>query len=151
MYVDRVITLKIGDPNVCPNREGRSFSDNYVTDKEFVIQCCPNFIYQNGQCEECPPGKFGWDCLNPCIGNYYGLQCQYRCRCKGNMKCHPIYGCVCNDGFTGKNCSDVCPAGRYGLNCSEECFCPQDAQCDSVNGNCLCPAGWFGNHCTKGK
>lgn len=46
---------------------------------------------------------------------------------------------------------EVCSAGRYGFNCSEECSCAHDATCNSVTGVCLCPAGWFGDHCIKGK
>ncbi|CAC5396930.1 MEGF10_11 [Mytilus coruscus] len=157
-YVDRVITLKIGDPNVCPKTV--KSSNLSVTQKEFDIECCPDYIYQNRTCEDgyyiakcvsaaCPPGKFGQDCSVPCLDNYYGVQCKKMCNCTGNTKCDPIHGCVCYDGFTGKHCLKVCPTGRYGVNCNEECFCAHDAKCDPVTGVCLCPAGWFGDHCTK--
>ncbi|OPL21020.1 multiple 11-like epidermal growth factor-like domains protein, partial [Mytilus galloprovincialis] len=44
---------------------------------------------------------------------------------------------------------EACPSGTNGLNCKEECFCAHDAECDPVTGDCLCTAGWYGNHCTK--
>ncbi|CAC5370286.1 unnamed protein product [Mytilus coruscus] len=146
-YIDIVITLKTGDPHVCPKLV--KISNPSVTQKELDIECCPDYIYQNRQCEACPPGKFGQDCSLTCLNNYYGVQCKQMCNCTGNKKCDPIHGCVCYEGFTGKFCKDVCPTGRYGVNCNEECFCAQDAKCDPVTGVCLCPAGWFGDHCTK--
>ncbi|XP_063447865.1 multiple epidermal growth factor-like domains protein 10 [Mytilus trossulus] len=148
-YVDRVRTLKIGDPNVCPKLVNGS--NVYTFQKEFDIVCCPDYIYQNGKCEACPPGKFGPDCTLPCLTNYFGVQCTQMCTCTDNRKCDPRYGCVCNEGFIGKQCLDVCPQGSYGLNCTEECFCAQDAECDPVTGDCFCPAGWFGKHCTESK
>lgn len=146
-YVGRIINLKIGDPNVCPKQV--KISNLSVTQKEFDIECCPNYIYQNRKCEACPSGKFGQDCSLPCLTNYYGVQCKHMCNCTGNTTCDPINGCVCFEGFTGKHCTDACSSGRYGVNCGKECFCAQNAKCDPVTGMCLCPAGWFGNHCTK--
>ncbi|XP_052074010.1 protein draper-like [Mytilus californianus] len=147
VYVDRIITLKIGDPHVCPKPV--KISNPSETQKELDIECCPHYIYQNRKCEACPRGKFGQDCSLSCLRNYYGVQCKQMCSCTGNTKCDPINGCVCYEGYTGKHCIDVCQPGRYGVNCNEECFCAQDAKCDQVTGVCLCPAGWFGVHCTK--
>ncbi|XP_071178090.1 multiple epidermal growth factor-like domains protein 10 [Mytilus edulis] len=65
------------------------------------------------------------------------------------MKCDPVYGCVCNTGFTGTKCSNACRSGSYGVNCSKECFCAHNAECNPVTGDCLCTARWFGNHCTQ--
>lgn len=45
---------------------------------------------------------------------------------------------------------EACPAGTYGMNCGKECVCGENAECDPVTGDCLCFAGWFGDHCTKG-
>ncbi|CAC5368932.1 MEGF10_11 [Mytilus coruscus] len=40
----------------------------------------------------------------------------------------------------------MCPIGKYGINCTGKCLCAQDAKCDSVTGDCVYPAGWFGDN-----
>ncbi|CAC5368933.1 unnamed protein product [Mytilus coruscus] len=146
-YVETImcLTMKRTDPNVCP----RTVNSLTGTQTKFILECCPDYIYQNGKCQACPEGKFGKDCLQPCLPNYHGVQCKKLCNCTDNKKCDPVHGCFCNTGFTGSNCSNACPSGRYGANCSFECFCAHDAECDPVTGDCLCSAGWFGPHCTK--
>ncbi|CAG2246487.1 unnamed protein product [Mytilus edulis] len=93
-----------------------------------------NILYALSKLSACPAGKFGKDCLLPCIGNgdgalWHGVQCRDQCNCTVNQICDPVYGCV------------SCPSGRYGVNCKEECNCTYDAVCDPVTGDCLCPAG----------
>ncbi|CAG2246489.1 unnamed protein product [Mytilus edulis] len=138
----RCTTMKRTDPNVCPRLVNST--GNQV---KLVFDCCPDFSYQNGKCQACPAGKFGRDCLQPCIFNHHGVQCKQTCNCTDNKKCDPIHGCVCDTGYTGSKCSDACPSGTYGVNCKEECFCAHDAECDPVTGDCLCPAG----SCPDGK
>lgn len=52
------------------------------------------------------PGKYGQECSETCLPNYYGRQCKNECNCTGNAKCDPIYGCICYAGFTGTHCLD---------------------------------------------
>ncbi|XP_077978370.1 uncharacterized protein LOC144433859 isoform X2 [Glandiceps talaboti] len=40
-----------------------------------------------------------------------------------------------------------CPDGKYGLFCNEDCICKNGATCHSVNGACICQAGWMGPAC----
>ncbi|CAC5390178.1 unnamed protein product [Mytilus coruscus] len=132
----RCTTLKITDPNVCPRKsEYNLFSSN--------------FIYEEGAGGACPAGRYGFECLQSCVPNWHGVQCNYQCDCTDNKKCDPVHGCVCSIGSYGSKCSNACPSGSYGINCKEECFCAHDAKCDPVTGSCLCSAGWFGDHCTK--
>ncbi|CAC5396933.1 MEGF10_11 [Mytilus coruscus] len=145
-YVETImcITMKRTDPNVCP----RTVNSNTGTQTKLILECCPDYIYQNGKCQACPAGKFG--------KNYLAAMCliitgavQKVCNCTDNKKCNPVHGCVCETGYTGSNCSNSCQSGKYGVSCSEECFCANNAGCDPVTGGCLCSAGWFGPHCTK--
>ncbi|CAC5368928.1 unnamed protein product [Mytilus coruscus] len=146
-YVEmiRCTTMKKTDPNVCP----KIVSSLTGTQTKLILECCPDYFYQNEKCIACPAGKFGKNCLQPCMPNYHGVQCKKVCNCTDNKKCNPVHGCVCETGYTGSNCSNSCQSGKYGVSCSEECFCANNAGCDPVTGGCLCSAGWFGPHCTK--
>ncbi|CAC5368930.1 MEGF10_11 [Mytilus coruscus] len=149
VYVDTIncTPLNLTDPNVCPRRVAiRSHS---VNETKLIIECCPDYVNQNGKCQACPAGKYWQDCLLPCMSNYHGVQCKKQCNCAYYQICDPVHGCVCNTGYTGSECSNACPSGRYGMNCSEECFCEHEAKCDTVTGDCLCSAGWLGDHCTS--
>ncbi|CAC5396936.1 MEGF10_11 [Mytilus coruscus] len=149
VYVDTIncTPLNLTDQNICPRRVAiRSHS---VNETQLIIECCPDYVNQNGKCQACPAGKYGKDCSLPCMPNYHGVQCKKLCNCVDYKKCDPVHACVCNTGYTGSECSDACPSGRYGVNCSEECFCEHEAQCDTVTGDCLCSAGWLGDHCTS--
>ncbi|CAC5396935.1 MEGF10_11 [Mytilus coruscus] len=138
-----------------PERSASKIRDerrNYsVTEKQLILECCPDYVNQNGKCQACPAGKYGRDCSLPCMPNYHGVQCKKLCNCADYKKCDPVYGCVCDTGYTGSECSNECPSGRYGVNCSEECFCEHEAKCNTVTGDCLCSAGWLGDHCTSDK
>ena len=35
--------------------------------------------------------------------------------------------------------------------CNMPCFCPDGVRCDSITGKCLCPPGFTGDQCQKGK
>ena len=41
----------------------------------------------------------------------------------------------------------VCEVGRYGQDCQETCKCRNGAYCNSVDGACVCLAGFIGTHC----
>ena len=45
----------------------------------------------------------------------------------------------------------ACLPGFYGLNCAHVCDCKNGASCDAASGQCICPAGFHGNQCEKGR
>ncbi|CAG2222705.1 unnamed protein product [Mytilus edulis] len=167
-YVDimKCSPLKFTDPYVCPRKATMSHPMNQT---QWIIECCPNFVNKNGNCQACPAGYFGKDCWQPCLPNYYGVQCKQTCNCTimcpsgthgvnctdecfcaHDADCNPITGdCLCPAGRVGPHCTKECPSGKYGVDCRNECLCAHNAECDPVTGDCLCSIGWFGDHCTS--
>ncbi|CAG2222704.1 unnamed protein product [Mytilus edulis] len=129
-YVDTIncLALNLTGPNACPRIQFIRRNSGYQ--RQLVLECCPDYVNTNGNCQACPSGR-------------YGVNCKEKCFCAHESECDPVTGdCLCTAG-----CVSI---RTYGVNCSEECFCANDAKCDHVTGVCLCPAGWFGDYCTIG-
>lgn len=70
----------------------------------------------------------------PCRSLRYGPACSRTCQCGGRgVDCHPVRGCVCQDGWTGSDCqTDI-----------DECVektdaCPEMHSCLNTNGSFIC-------------
>lgn len=51
----------------------------------------------------------------------------------------------------GVHCDSVCPDGRWGPNCSYSCTCENGGSCSLEDGTCVCPPGYRGTNCRRGK
>lgn len=51
-----------------------------------------SFLMING--EACPRGSFGYDCIRTCSSEYFGQNCNEKCNCSSNQRCHPVFGCL---------------------------------------------------------
>ncbi|CAG2244700.1 unnamed protein product [Mytilus edulis] len=115
-------SLNSTDPNVCPKRVNVGQSVNQT---QWIIECCPNFVNQNGKCQACPSGT-------------YGEQCSKECICANDADCDPVSGdCLCSVGWFGDHCTKVCPTGKFGKNCNGTCACSNVEQCDVQTGKCI--------------
>ncbi|VDI82791.1 Hypothetical predicted protein, partial [Mytilus galloprovincialis] len=90
----------------------------------------------------CVAGRYGKDCLVPCLPYYHGVQCKLRYNCTHNQKCDSVQGCVCKEGFNALdgNCTNDCHQGFYNIsynfNCSETCICRNETFCNPRSGIC---------------
>ncbi|XP_053372749.1 uncharacterized protein LOC123561027 [Mercenaria mercenaria] len=75
------------DTGVC----SQSCDDN---DGSFSCGCFAGYklLEDHTTCEPCAFPSFGEDCVSTC-----------RCG-RGSLRCDPVHGCVCKDGWTGTNC-----------------------------------------------
>ncbi|CAC5396946.1 unnamed protein product [Mytilus coruscus] len=131
-YVETIIciTMKGTDPNVCP----RTVNSNTGTQTKLILECCPDYIYQNGKCQ----GYTGFNCSNACPSGKYGLSCSEECFCAHNAECDPVTGgCLCSAGWFGPLCTKECTLGTFGKNCSGICDCPDGSKCEIITGNCI--------------
>ncbi|KAL2765556.1 scavenger receptor class F member 1 isoform 1 precursor [Daubentonia madagascariensis] len=105
--------------------------------------CSPD----TGSCASCKPGWNGTQCHQPCPPGTFGESCRQQCpRCQHGEACQPDTGhCQrCDPGWLGPRCEDPCPTGTFGEGCSSPCpTCVQGA-CDTVTGECVCSAGYWG-------
>ena len=77
----------------------------------------------------------------------YGMNCAFKCDCKGGEPCDPITGaCQCQAGITGAKCNQKCDPGFFGVGCLQKCVCQNGADCDVESGACQCKAGWHGTY-----
>ncbi|KAK7483626.1 hypothetical protein BaRGS_00025179, partial [Batillaria attramentaria] len=84
----------------------------------------------------------GWDLLATVLQfrRRYGSDCELTCRCEGRgTGCHPVTGCVCEDGWSGAHCEDDV----------DECsripsVCGDNQLCINTQGSyaCGCPDGY---------
>ncbi|CAG2185404.1 unnamed protein product [Mytilus edulis] len=75
-----------------------------ISKDAFTVKCCPDFFENNDICEPCPAGTYGKSCEDNCPHGFYGKQCTVECNCSSAQKCHRIFGCVCQVGYTGNKC-----------------------------------------------
>ncbi|KAK7483627.1 hypothetical protein BaRGS_00025180, partial [Batillaria attramentaria] len=71
---------------------------------------------------------------DPCSKLRYGLNCELTCTCRGRFEvCHPVTGCICDDGWTGNLCHDDVDE------CSEnKTICGSDQVCHNTRGSYTC-------------
>ncbi|KAE9549803.1 hypothetical protein FO519_006984 [Halicephalobus sp. NKZ332] len=104
-----------------------------VDQKDKVVKCPAGFIGAPLCQQDCPPGKWGFDCVN-------------NCQCADGIPC---------DFSTGYCANSKCIKGFQGTNCFEdinECetetaHCHKDATCTNTVGgfNCYCKSEFFGD------
>lgn len=84
---------------------------------------------------ECPPGRFGRDCMRVCECQN-GASCDPKdghCICPpGGEKSKKLYFSIYS-GFHGPQCERLCPKGTFGANCLQMCDCELAA--DNWQGN----------------
>ena len=121
-----------------------------------VCQClngadCNSF---DGTCT-CTPGFKGVFCDQTCNSWSYGEACSSTCACNQttSQSCNHVTGeCNCDSYWNGPACGDwICPGGNFGPHCDQNCTCVNEGTCESVSGKCLCPDGFEGKDCEKGK
>ncbi|XP_052063969.1 uncharacterized protein LOC127704110 isoform X2 [Mytilus californianus] len=83
LFVREALSLGTG---VCQKKNNNS---------KLFLECCQGYKFNqiNQTCDECPEGKYGYNCKHDCLENYFGLRCRERCNCKENETCDKVHGC----------------------------------------------------------
>ena len=104
-----------------------------VDQRNGIVKCPAGFIGAPLCQQDCPPGKWGFDCMNGCQCAD-GIPCDFSTGYCANNKCI--------EGFQGANCFEDIDECK-----TETANCHKDAVCTNTVGgfNCRCKPDYFGN------
>ncbi|XP_052057729.1 uncharacterized protein LOC127698354 [Mytilus californianus] len=90
-----LLVLIIDTTNISALSLGAGVCQKKNNNSKLFLECCQGYKFNqiNQTCDDCPEGKYGYNCQDDCSDNFFGLRCKHRCNCKENETCNKVHGC----------------------------------------------------------